>query len=432
MKSVISRLIGFSGLSLLSAIVPLLVLPVVARVGGESAWAAIGVGQAIGTLVGTFSTLGWGVAGPSKIALAPNFEVRHELYTLSYWSRLAAFIVAEVAGCTVAVSLTPTQQHPLVILMTIAAGMSGLSIAWFSVGAGVPRILAVYEVTPRLLASIVAIPIVAATKDVIGYPILIIGGTSVGLAVFHLTSYKRIIPPLIPWNRFVSELREDVAATGINLIGAGFSVLPVPISATIGSISETASFSSADRLFRYSLFTITSLANALQPWVLEQGSGRKRARRQKIATASHVVLGCLGGAGLALLGKPLSAILFGDSVAASPGIVGFYGVTFAAVSISTPYIRNKLIPRGRSNLVLLATFTGVLLGFVALIYLPTQIGLIGVAASLAISDTIIMLLLVMSSTTLRPGLSPGRRSTASANPHIGSLKNPSPLRPPKE
>lgn len=388
------RLLSFSGLSLLASLVPLIVLPVVARVGGEAAWATLGVGQAIGSLVGVFASLSWAVVGPAKIALNPGILRRAEIYASSFWSRYIAFVIAATAGCAVGVSLTPDGQELLVILMTLMAGLSGLSLSWISVGAGTPKILALYEVTPRVLASTAALILVGLSKNVLLYPVLMIVATLTGILLYHLVTFRRIIPPWVGWRTVVGDMRDDLAATGVNFVGSGYSVVPVPVAASMSSIAETASFSSADRLYRYSLFTITSLANALQPWVLSAAASESLKKRQNIAAASHVVLGVSGGLAMALLGVPVSVLLFGEALAASGQVMACYGIAFAAVCISTPYIRNVLVPQGNSRLVLVATLGGVLCGIATLFVLPNLLGLLGVALSLAVSDLVTMTLII--------------------------------------
>lgn len=388
------RLLSFSGLSLLASLVPLIVLPVVARVGGEVAWATLGVGQAIGSLVGVFASLSWAVVGPAKIALSPDKSRRAEIYASSFWSRLIAFVIASAAGCAVGVSLTPSGQELLVILMTLMAGLSGLSLSWISVGAGTPKILALYEVTPRVLASTAAVILVGFSRNVLLYPVLVIVATLSGILLYHFVTFRRLIPPWVGWRILVGDMRDDLAATGVNFVGSGYSVVPVPVAASMSSISDTASFSSADRLYRYSLFTITSLANALQPWVLSAAASNSLRRRQNIAAASHAVLGVSGGTAMALLGVPVSVLLFGEAVAASGQVMACYGIAFAAVCISTPYIRNVLVPQGNSRLVLVATLGGVLCGVATLFVLPGLLGLLGVALSLAVSDLVTMTLII--------------------------------------
>ncbi|SLK16880.1 hypothetical protein SAMN06272721_1339 [Arthrobacter sp. P2b] len=97
---------------------------------------------------------------------------------------------------------------------------------------------------------------------------------------------------------------------------------------------------------------------------------------------------------MALLGVPVSVLLFGEAVAASGQVMACYGIAFAAVCISTPYIRNVLVPQGNSRLVLVATLGGVLCGVATLFVLPGLLGLLGVALSLAVSDLVTMTLII--------------------------------------
>ena len=71
-----------------------------------------------------------------------------------------------------------------------------------------------------------------------------------------------------------------------------------------------------------------------------------------MALLAHLGLGVVGGALFAALGPWVTGLLFGADVAAPRDVCAWYGLAFAALSASTPPIRNLLVPAGRVRLVL--------------------------------------------------------------------------------
>ncbi len=57
-----------TGVSALSAISPLIALPLITRAAGPTGFAEIAIGQALGTLAATIITFGWAVRGPVEAA----------------------------------------------------------------------------------------------------------------------------------------------------------------------------------------------------------------------------------------------------------------------------------------------------------------------------------------------------------------------------
>ena len=136
-----SKVASFASLSLVGALAPLLVLPVVARVAGSSDWVVIGTCQALGSVASILVMLGWELAGPVKVAMLKDVEESLGIYSESFWARL-----------TVLVTLTPplmmfilfglfgSSNIPLAVLSVGSLSVTGLSIIWYSVGIGNPRI----------------------------------------------------------------------------------------------------------------------------------------------------------------------------------------------------------------------------------------------------------------------------------------------------
>lgn len=402
MRRILSRLASFSALPLVSALIPLLALPIVARIGEVPGWAALTIGQAVGGFAAAIAFAGWNVLGTPLVATAKDPAGQARLYDLSFSSRVVVLLAAAPLAAVIAALLSPESARPTAVLAALSSAVTALGVSWFAVGVGSARLIAVYDLLPRLAATVVSIPIVVLTQRVEPYLIGLMLAPLLGLSVFHLRTRRRLFPPWAGFRAIVASYREHRAAWMVEITGNLSSSAPVPVASLVGGTFAAASFASGDRLYRYGLYAVVSFGNALQGWVLE--STVSRARRNRFAIALMLTLGVVGGLGLALLGAPLSAILFGESVAAFQTALIWLGVAYAAVSASTPLIRNVLIPARRERAVLAVTVVSAVIGIVTMATFGSMWGAEGVAMGLAASE--VSTVIACAVMTARVGLHP--------------------------
>lgn len=386
------RITSFGALPFLGFVAPLLVLPVVARAVDASLWADLLTSQAVGSVAGLLILSGWGVYGQAQVASSEvPVEQKRAIYSASVRSRLSACAyvlpLAVIVGSFIARSTEPVTSA----LMLISAATSGLSLAWYAVGSGRASWIAMFEIAPRLAATAAAVLVILSGGPVWSYPGLLILFTVVGLIAFHMNEFGKLIP------RYRKELlpsldaRERARATAFSAIGAAYGSSPLPVASVVG-IAGAGQFASADRLYRYGLFTISTLGNALQEWVLG-ASKAHRIKRHSNAVLMHLALGAVGGLCLGLLGHPVGALLFGSHVAPTRGVCAGYGVAFFLLSLSTPLTRNVLVASRRADVVLRSVVVSAVAGMVLMSMLGAMFGGIGIAFGAAAAEAVNLLML---------------------------------------
>ncbi|MCK6079111.1 hypothetical protein KZX37_00590 [Microbacterium sp. EYE_5] len=376
------RLISFSTLPFISLVIPLIALPIVARVGGVDTWAALTVGQALGGYAVAVSFAGWNVLGTPRIALAKP-EARRPLYELSFAVRLCVFAVIAPIAALVGWLIAPDGGKVMAVFAVISSALPGLGVAWYAVGASSPMIIAKYELVPRAIASVASIPLVLLTGVVEIYVICLVIGPLLGLVVFNVKEVGRAVPPWPGRSQITENMRDHRGAWMLEASGNLYAGAPVPIAGALSSPALAASYGSADKVYRYALFSVVAFGNALQGWVLGTPSRRSRHTTAIVLMAT---LGVLGGSVIAFGGSALSALLFGAKVAATSDTMLWLGLAFAAVAMSTPLIRNVLVPSRREKQVLIATLCSAVVGVTSMVILGLAWGSAGVSAGLAISE----------------------------------------------
>ncbi len=405
-RSVLRRLTGFTVLPLLSLVTPFLLLPVVARVAGPSGWSSFVAGQAVGIVGATVVFWGWNVGGPVLVAQASSAVERAEVYAASLRTRYLLLLGVVPAAAVVSALVAQPGHRVDASAMAVATSLLGLSPSWFGIGVGDPWLLFWYDTMPRVVAAVVGAGVVWATGFVWTYPVLLALSVAVSLVAFR----RRVVAGVsgtspFPVSRSGGELRTHLGTAGINLAATAYASTPVPIVTVAFRPDVSSPFASADAAYRLGLFTVTAMGNAFQGWTLE-GSGGERRSRHRTAFGAHLVLGVVGGLLFAALGPWVTGFVFGPDVAAPRDVCVWYGVAFLFLSVSTPPIRNLLVPAGRVRLVLGWTLGSAVVGLVLMIGAAVAGWSAGVAAGMAVSEAVLLAGL----------LGPALRASRSATP----------------
>lgn len=387
------RLGGFTAIPLFSSFMPLLLLPALARVSGTGGWAALGTGQALGTMGAVIVSWGWWLAGPAGYAAAVTDRQKHELFISSVQTRVCVSGLILPIVFVAAWFLANQPWRLEASMVAIAIAMSGLTPGWFCIAGGRPGLLAAYEAVPKLLATAGAGVIVVATHNVMAYPILLIVMTLGALVVFVVREISPDARHARPLADVLATLREQAPIVTSNAFGAAYSSTPMPVASALSPAVSAAAFSSGERLYRIAQISILALANGLQKWVLE-AHGTAAVRRQRTAIWAHVALGVAGAAGIGALGPAISRVLFGSKVQASYATTIGFGVAFFFVCVATPFGRNLLIPAGRRARLLLGTGSGAIVGVPMMVGGYYLLGVAGVAIALAVSEALVFVILL--------------------------------------
>jgi hypothetical protein len=366
MKTVLLRLSGFALLPLLSLITPLLLLPTVSSVVGSHGISSVISGQAIGGFAATLLIWGWNVDGPIAAARATTDEERGTIYARSMRTRLLLLFVVLPATVVVSILIAVRGFGPDAAYMGIANALAGLSPAWFCIGLGKPRLLALYDTLPRVLATLVSAPLILLTQSLWTYAVVMVLASIVSLTVFH----RRYSPSQSWFPRSIRSTMHALGAqahtAGISLMGNAYASTPAPIATATSSPTASGSLSTADTLYRFGIFSVTALGNAFQSWTIEPGSVA-RHRRHMAAIFAHVALGLAGLVIITALGPFVSSLLFVGKAQATTALCFYYGLAFFFLSASTPLIRNLLIPTARQRLVLRWTSVSAIFGLAAML-----------------------------------------------------------------
>lgn len=381
------RIGAFAGLPLLSSLAPFLLLPYIARVGGEGTWNALAVGQAVGSLAAILVALGWTLSGPARVAGISDPDHRRRLYAMSLLTRLVAFAVCIPVLAGIAAFYGDRGHFWETFLMAAAQAAAGLSPAWYCIAIGNAKLIARYDVVPRIVATIVCIPVLLASGLIILYPAAILAGGLLGTYFFSRRHSKRQDYGHLHAVPVLKEIWALRAASGTTMAAAAYAATPVIIVAAAALPSGLAVFVSAEKLYRIGLMAVGALGSSFQGWVAELDGDH--LQRRKFSLLSHTLLGFAGLAGFTFLGPFVTQLLFGPSLAADFTTCFWFGMAFLFVSVNTSTGSHWLVPAGRIRAVFWSTVAGAALGLPAMLFLSTTMQGAGGALGLAIGEFVV-------------------------------------------
>lgn len=378
------RIVTFAGLPFLSLVTPFLFLPVLARVAGAEAWLAIAVGQSVGAFLALVIALGYNTVGPTMVAATAPSE-RPTILRQSVLARLILFLPSTVVALIITALIAPESHRLEAMIMSVAMALTGLSSAWYMIGLGRAGLIVVYEVLPRMLATLVATALLLLLGQVIWYPVL--------LTVAGIVSVLAFLGRTVGWTELTQsrpgEVRQVMAfnrsAMATEVVAGAYNSLAVTFVSIAAATAQAASYVSGDKLYRIGQYSVSALGNALQGWVVEEDRAHFASRARK-ALLLHGMLGLLGLAAFLLLGPWLSGLLFGAAVAIDFATAAGFGVATLGIAIGTAVGRVILIGLGARREFLISVIIGASIGVPAIILLSWALGAAGGAWGLAIGE----------------------------------------------
>lgn len=376
---------------LISFLAPLIVLPLVAGVSSSAEWAALGVGQALGAVVGIVVAYGWPMVGPVEVASADRSTVPgifyESLLTRAVLLGCAVPLVALLSGLA-----APEGEFALTSTTALATATMGLSSTWVAVGLGRAGSVTVLEHLPRLLVMAAAGLAIHEGGTFFLYPAAIAGSSVVGVVLFGTLAVR----PVRPTGTVVEILRRRLGAQwsagATTLAASAYSAGALFVVGLAASVTETAEMASADRLYRFGLIVVVVLSSSFQAWVVHPDPVVRRWRRQR-ALSVHIVVGMVGGGVCAAAAPTVATLLFGEDLAFDHRVSTGYGVAFLLVAVGTSLAQHMLVPDGKVRSTLVATTAGALVGTPLLLGLAATQGAAGGAVGLAVSELVVLVVL---------------------------------------
>jgi O-antigen/teichoic acid export membrane protein len=410
------RMASFASLPLISLVSSVVIIPIIASVSGATGWAAVALGQALGSGVATVLQYGWGFTGPTLLARMSPAE-RPRLLWVSILSRLVVAAVLVPVAAVIAAVLAPEGRAFLSAGTVVALSTFGLSAFWYFVATGRAGQAARYETIPRLVVVSVTAVVVVLTRDPIYYPIVFLAGQLLTLG-WLTVRLSDVSLSRETWGVAFGVLRNrnQRAGAGTDAVIAVSQAVPTSIMAAVAP-GALAVFTAGDRIQKLAQSGIQPLFNAFQGWVSEVPRSQM-ASRMRLAVVATATTGAIGGA-LFAIGLPLvDGALFSGQISVRYTVSIPFGVALFLYALTSAINFNVLAPAGRTGAIFRSTVAGGITVVVAISVLPAEFGVAGAAWAVVLAQVAVLCVQLSTYRRRRRGIADGSPHPAAAIPEV--------------
>ena len=346
-KRAISRMAGFSASVALSGVVSVASIPFLIAVGGESGWLSIAVGQSVGTVCGLLTSLGYGVTGPSDVAIADKSS-RYPLFVDSLYIRIPTLAATIPVAFVVSIYLAPDGQ--------IVAGLSAINwvllsmgAKWFFVGIGNPRSLLFCDTLPFVVGSVGGIVGSLLSQNLLFFSFSQMSGILASIFISSIWIRNKYLPLCASVDRFSvtrfrAQIVDQVPGSLTQLLGSVYILSPL-LLLTLIHPGGASSFALGDKLRQQSIQAASPIVQAVQGWTPKGGDAELLRRTSKAAIAA-LFFGCLSFGVFAVLAPGASGLLGGGAVVLGFDISIPLGIAFGLNVVSFMVGVSCLVPVG--------------------------------------------------------------------------------------
>ncbi|BAJ73919.1 membrane protein [Microbacterium testaceum StLB037] len=369
-----------TAVSALSAVSPLIALPLITRAAGPTGFAEIAIGQALGTLAATLITFGWAVRGPVEAARSTHPA---RVFRASVAVRGANSVVALPAVAVVAAIASHSPDHALAVVSALAFALQGLSLSWYAVGVGRPALALTFDALPRIVLNLSGAALALAVGEALVYPVVLLIGT---LAAFLIATwaigFRERFSVRVTLSDAAASYRGGWRTATAAALLTFSETAPLSTLGVAGSPAAIA-FAPFDRVLKYGYIGVYMISSSFQGWV-SSAHGAAGLHRMRRAVGIHAILGLILGTLFATVTPWATPIVLGDGFAIDPLTALFGGIALAAMTVGTALGVCVVLPSGRDRSYLLAVGVGAFLVIPAVLTGASLAGVAGAAGAVAV------------------------------------------------
>lgn len=289
----LNRVIGFSASMGALAVASFLVMPVMMRASGPTAWAAIALGQSIGGVGSVLVGYGWSMSGPAQIS-GTDATGQRKQFLESLMARLWLFVPVGLVCSVISVVAAPSQYRSYAALGALFAAAVGLSSTWFFVGTVQPYALMLTETLPRILGTLAGVVLMLTGSSARAG----VAGQLAGMLLAPVVSCMWVLHSLKSAGAQQTTrrgLREVLLSQRDGVMAAmsssAASALPILVVQAVNPATMPL-FAFVDKVQRQMTVALTPFVTVLQGW-MPRGDRNSRARMTIWGGAVACALGTL-------------------------------------------------------------------------------------------------------------------------------------------
>ena len=405
-------------------VLPLLVIPYLARTLGPSGWGLVAFAQSLGEFIVLIIEFGFSLSATRAIARNRESKEACAGIAAGVLGAQALLAMTGIAAATFVARWVPAlhEQPRLLVAALFYAVAQGMTPLWLFQGLERMQLAVTLEISGRLIGLALLFLFVHSPAD--GWKALLIQGVAPGVSTVAglLLVYREL-----PWRRPRWSSTRDALAEGWrmfvfrsaeSLYGVGNAF----ILGLFASQAQVGYFASAEKISKAAFGLLNPIREALYPRLssLVQGSRQSAVRLARIGILVMIAGGLVLGAFLFFTAPLLIRLLMGQAFAPAVVVLRILSVLPPTLSVTYSVGLQWLLPLGRDAEVNKIILLAGCLNLVLATCLAPSLGHIGMAGSIVCAELFVAIsmvrVVVRSTTLLHRSETDAELSTQLANP----------------
>ncbi len=387
------------GLHALNLALPLVTLPVVARLLGPQEYGRYGVmltWSAFGAILVEF---GLGISATKALTGSDERSASSVFARTLTYQTLNAALALPLLGLGAFVWLWPDHDVAAIMLMLACAWAQGLSTLWYRVArANVPQLLPATLATK--LTSLVLVLALLPWRPLLAIALLAYFASHAWAIVDGWRARAYVLPALrdFRWSSWLTALRVSFAVPLQRIGTALYALLPATLAAAFFGLKVAGMFVLADRIVRAGTATLLPLTQTLFPLQLEARdlpSGAPGRRKLKNYVTGTIGIAIAAATFTWAAAGPVVRLLGGEAFVYAPEFMRWMAPLIAIVTVNM-VLTNQLYVQNREPLIARAVWVcGSVFTVVILCFGNSSYGFFGACCMLVEAMLTLWLLLAL-------------------------------------
>jgi polysaccharide transporter, PST family len=389
------NILALYGVRAVEQLLPLVVLPYLARTLGAEGWGLFAMAQAFAIYGIVTVEFGFGFSGTRAVARARDQQGRlAELLTGICVAQLLLAAVVVLVAVLARLLVPAFHDQPLLLWAGLAfAILQGLLPLWYFTGQERIPLIAGIGVAAKALATVAIFALVRGPDD--GWLVLACyaGGALLTTGAGFALLLREVRPGRLSLRLIGETLRLGASMFLMRLMVLMHTAGNTFLLGLLVAPQQVAFFAAGEKLCRPIAWLLQPINTALLPR-LSHLVERSPDRAQQVAALTVLLQGAAGialGVAIAVMAPWLVDLLFGAEYRAAVGVLRVMAAIIPFVVINAALVSQWLIPHGLDRALNLVIFATAVLNLILALSLAPRFGALGMAWVTVVAEGCIML-----------------------------------------
>lgn len=381
-----------NGVEIFSMVLPLLLLPILARSLGAAEYGKYVLVQAAATLFALVIEYGFNLSGTRLLIKSGHLSEIKKIVSDIFGAKVILSIALTVTLLALRLFGLAPSLEPFLAVILVTSLASGWLPMWYFQGTGRLPKYGIVDMTFRLLTIVAMFIFVKHSRDLYLALYINASGVLISSLVNNLIVFKEIGPANLNLRDSLSMLLTARGMAIYRAISVSSGSINTLILGTLTSTHAVASYAGADKLATGARFFITPFNQVFFGRITTNRNDMKLAAHEfKISLIALLLISLVVIAFGHLLSRDVVRIFLGDDFNGTERLLKYFLMTTPLYVISATLGMQWMIPMGHDRVYNMLLISSNIIGISTIYIFIQKIGLNGVVASLAVGQILFII-----------------------------------------